>query len=792
VKQENNINDNQESKLDNPGEQSSTLATMQAQPRWLLWRSEPNKNSSGKGRKVPYYANGKRRGGKLDVDTDLQQLVTYAEAHKVLTQGEYTGLAFALGPDGSGCRWQGVDLDNVVKNNLTHLVENAPGYVEVSPSGDGYHVIGYGKPFKAMGSNSTGVEAYSDKRFFTFTGNEFQDSGFTCIASYVEQQISPAHTPKQAGAAQGDVGVHVDARVVADLRSALLYMRADAHPDWVSMGLALCGLGDTGRGLWMVWSATSSKFDPSEASKKWETFKSRELDYQSVFYAAQKRGWVNPASNEAQGGKPCSKQDGGQLRIEKLNDRAPRDIIKKITPESFEPSDAPDSIARFAKSVSEATGFDFGGLLVAAVTSAAAIIDDRYKLQVRPGWNISARQWAVIIGPSAAGKSPTIRNASDTIKDIHAEEVSNWHLLYDDVPEAERRSVPPMPSRYTSDTTVPALSEKLKGNPQGLLMLTEEFSSWIGALESSNKGDAAQNRGAWLQLRDGGRQQIDRISRGSIIIENWGVSVLAACTAGGLTKQMKEMPEDGLIQRFACCIMGNPDLDAVARGLNPEAAIKDWDNSLRWACDATTRPAPQICLRFTKEAQLLFNAEDKKVKELSLATDDFSTAYASHLGKHAGMLAEICIVFHVFSASEVGVGSEIEASAVEIAIRYMKRIRKHSAYLYSTILSSSPSFELARGVARSIVATKEGLTTVDRDWMTRHCLAFRKADDRVRRAAVQFLADADWLEAAADVKQYGGWPKKYQVNQQVFRLFAKDGEEWRKRRAAVKDMIGEG
>ena len=119
----------------------------------------------------------------------------------------------------------------------------------------------------------------------------------------------------------------------------------------------------------------------------------------------------------------------------------------------------------------------------------------------------------------------------------------------------------------------------------------------------------------------------------------------------------------------------------------------------------------------------------------------------------------------------------------------MRRIRKHSAYLYSAILSSSPAFVLARGLARSIVAADEVLTTIGRDWMTQHCQAFKKADDRVRREAVQVLVDADWLEAPPWAKTYGGWPSKYEVNDQVFNLFAEYGEEWRMRRQAVRDMI---
>ncbi len=82
----------------------------------------------------------------------------------------------------------------------------------------------------------------------------------------------------------------------ADLRSALLAMRADDHDLWIRMGLALHELGDQGRALWLEWSATSMKFEPSEAARRWDTFEPNRTGYEAVFAEAQRRGWVNTRS----------------------------------------------------------------------------------------------------------------------------------------------------------------------------------------------------------------------------------------------------------------------------------------------------------------------------------------------------------------------------------------------------------------------------------------------------------------------------------------------------------------
>lgn len=148
--------------------------------RWLLHKD-----------KVPYYISGIPRNGKLDSSEDVDQLATYEEAVKVFeaNPGKYTGLGFALGPDGTGCYWQGIDLDNIPENQLSAIANSLPSYVEFSPSGNGCHAIGYGKQFQTI--KGKGVEAYSEGRYFTFTDDIIRNEPLTCLAEFVELNILP-------------------------------------------------------------------------------------------------------------------------------------------------------------------------------------------------------------------------------------------------------------------------------------------------------------------------------------------------------------------------------------------------------------------------------------------------------------------------------------------------------------------------------------------------------------------------------------------------------------------------
>lgn len=109
---------------------------------------------------------------------------------------------------------------------------------------------------------------------------------------------APAKPLKQAAKPLPDeFDMVVSPDTIRDLRSALLYLRADDRELWQRIGHALKTLGEVGRGLWLEWSATSSKFDPLTDSATWDSFKPTRTGYGAIFAEAQRQGWINPASH---------------------------------------------------------------------------------------------------------------------------------------------------------------------------------------------------------------------------------------------------------------------------------------------------------------------------------------------------------------------------------------------------------------------------------------------------------------------------------------------------------------
>jgi len=91
---------------------------------------------------------------------------------------------------------------------------------------------------------------------------------------------------------------------VAELREAIAFLDADDRDTWIRCGLALRSLGQAGWSIWTEWSQSSTKFNPVDQIRVWRSFKPAGINFESVFFAAQQQGWVNPLAGMLPPAKP--------------------------------------------------------------------------------------------------------------------------------------------------------------------------------------------------------------------------------------------------------------------------------------------------------------------------------------------------------------------------------------------------------------------------------------------------------------------------------------------------------
>lgn len=405
---------------------------LQAARRWLLWRAVPVPGR--KPRKVPFYCDGSTRSGALDSPADLARLADFETAVSALKTGPYASIGFALGADETGQVWQGIDLDHIdARPELAALVDQLPGYVERSPSGTGVHAIGIGSDFATLGSNSTGIEAYAHGRFFTVTGDAIGGDPED-LEPFVRGTLAPLHSPpkprtvppqseatlNERRSSAANKSATATPNQIAELRSALAHLRADDRDLWVRMGHALHEFGDTGRGLWMDWSATSEKFDPADAARAWDSFRPTNTGHAAVFAEAQRQGWANPKAG-AGGGRPDPRDPDTWPEPRALPVRGD---IGEASPFPLDLLPAPlqaaaREVARFVKAPEASAALVGIGALATAIGKRALVVE-------RPGLAHHPALFLTGIAPSGERKSPVFRAMTRPLEDWTEDQGEQW------------------------------------------------------------------------------------------------------------------------------------------------------------------------------------------------------------------------------------------------------------------------------------------------------------------------------------------------------------------------------
>lgn len=157
---------------------------------WLAWNKRDMGN--GKSTKIPM-----TRDNKFGSSTSKETWMSYEEALNVIRERRYAGLGIVFPPHK---KLVGVDLDHVLKwskeegklleyKGVKAFLKYCNTYVEISPSKEGLHAYFLTSDTLQLESNkhkindTIGYEVYNTGRFFTVTGDVYQDNPVRTISS---------------------------------------------------------------------------------------------------------------------------------------------------------------------------------------------------------------------------------------------------------------------------------------------------------------------------------------------------------------------------------------------------------------------------------------------------------------------------------------------------------------------------------------------------------------------------------------------------------------------------------
>lgn len=299
--------------------------------------------------------------------------------------------------------------------------------------------------------------------------------------------------------------------------------------------------------------------------------------------------------------------------------------------------------------------------------------------------------------------------------------------------------------RYkTNDATVEKIGALLLENPNGIMIVRDELAGWLKTLEKSGReGD----REFFLESWNGyGSFTVDRIGRGTLHIPSLCLSIFGGLQPGKLNayigQAMNSGPgDDGMLQRFQVLMYPQAvkSWKNVDRKPNEEARTKVFKLFDKVAGLNPENDESSLTLRFSSEAQVIFDSWREKF-ETRLRNDDCETpAFESHLSKFRSLLPSLALIFQLCDNPENS--DYVEAIPLHLALQWLELLEAHARKVYASIIQSEVTAGLALAKKIQTGVVKDGCTV--RSIYRKHwsSLESPKQVDR----ALTLLEDLGWL-----------------------------------------------
>lgn len=476
---------------------------------------------------------------------------------------------------------------------------------------------------------------------------------------------------------------------------------------------------------------------------------------------------------------------------------APLDLWARYNPPSLPSGILPALIEEFSIARADQMGVDPGGLAMSALTACSSVIRDSIRIKVKQHekWTESARIWTMLIGDPSFKKSPIMRAATGKIKSIDADMLHTGNKAMMDWQEGggpkSGQSMPLCPRLRVEDITMEAAQEVCRHSPEGIMCLQDELSGWFGGIEkySGGKG-SAKDRSFWLTAFGGGQYAVNRVGRGSYIIDNLSVTILGGVQPDPIRRIVAEATDDGLIQRFFPVI-----LQPASVGKDEEVGdiAFRYDDMIERLHDlrAPENVTGKMALQFDDGARRIRTDMERKHHKLVVATEGFNKKLAAHIGKFDGLFPRLCIIWHCVEyvcSPDYDANAPLpifvsEGLASRVADFLSNYIMRHSLAFYAGVIGLADDHDALQDVAGYILANKLDLITMRT--LSRGSRAMRKITRDEGARIFEQLEAMGWVEQMHKRSDAPSW----KVNPEVHIMFEAKAEEERLRRNDARQAI---
>lgn len=245
---------------------------------------------------------------------------------------------------------------------------------------------------------------------------------------------------------------------------------------------------------------------------------------------------------------------------------------------------------------------------VSILTALAGIIGNSYHLRKHIEWIENPSLWVVLVGKSGQNKSAPMKTAFKAIKNLQKQYDQEYEAAIANYIPDSREKKPVKRKIYSTDPTFEALINIHKQNPNGIVLMPDEFKSFIFNLIGYS-GTSKQSQ--FLSIWDGAPVSLDRKEVESSSLSMPCVSIIGSIQDDVIASFKAKDIKDGFFERILFAIPLKMEKKFIRRTNPNDYLIEKFHARMKEFMDEVNQQEG------TKELLLSENAENLFIDEIN-------------------------------------------------------------------------------------------------------------------------------------------------------------------------------
>ncbi|TRX70379.1 DUF3987 domain-containing protein [Carboxylicivirga sp. M1479] len=223
---------------------------------------------------------------------------------------------------------------------------------------------------------------------------------------------------------------------------------------------------------------------------------------------------------------------------------------------------------------------------VSILTALAGIIGNSYHLRKHIEWVENPSMWVVLVGKSGQNKSAPLKTAFKAVKNLQKQYDQEYESAIANYNPDSGEKKPSKKKLYSTDPTFEALINIHKQNPNGMILMPDEFKSFILNLIGYS-GTSKQSQ--FLSIWDGAPISLDRKEAESSSLSMPCVSIVGSIQDDVIASFKAKDIKDGFFERILFAIPLKMEKKYVKRTNPNDYTIEQFHSKMKDFLDAVTQ-----------------------------------------------------------------------------------------------------------------------------------------------------------------------------------------------------------